>query len=187
MTPFIGTIRAFGFNFAPYGWALCSGQLLPISQNTALFSLLGTTYGGNGTTTFGLPNLNGNVVVGSGTLPGGSTYDLGEVGGVPQVTLTTQTIPQHNHSFTGAFTTTTPGNEETAATPTTYLSNPIVKTTTTTISCEGYVAPSTSNPVVAFNPQAIGVTGQSLPHSNMAPYLAINFCICLYGAFPSFN
>src|SRR3954470_21278546 len=96
-SPFIGEIRLFPYNFAPRGWAFCSGQILPISQNTALFSLLGTTYGGNGQTTFALPDLRGRAAISSGQGPGLSSYTIGEVGGVESVTLNTQQMPQHQH------------------------------------------------------------------------------------------
>lgn len=189
MNAYIGTIRAFGFNFAPYGWMMCSGQTLPIQQYSALFSLLGTTYGGNGTSTFNLPNLNGRVAVGTGTLPGGSTYDIGEAAGVTDVTLTQQTMPQHSHSFNGAYTATTADASETQLpTATSYVSNVWVQSTPTSGQPgDGYVAPNSGNPTVQLNPQSIGISGQSLPHPNMQPYLAINYCICVNGAYPSFS
>lgn len=163
--PFLGEIRLGGWNFAPRGWAFCSGQLLPISQNTALFSLLGTTYGGNGQTTFALPDLRGRVAVGQGSGSGLSAVDLGEVGGVEQVTLLQTQMPAHTHpvrAATGAQTT----NRPTGA----------------------YVGAGNSYSVSADTTLAAPDTaGGSSPHENRQPYLGLNYVIALAGIFPSRN
>jgi microcystin-dependent protein len=167
---YIGEIRAFGFNFAPTGWALCAGQILPISANAALFSLLGTNFGGNGTSNFGLPNLIGNVPMHWGT--GQSTYAIGETTGSTTETINSSQMPLHNHAVQAAESNTlktgTPG-------PTAWLG----------LATEAlmYVNSNTSNTTLA--PNAIGPNaGGSVPHENMQPYLTINFCIALTGAFP---
>lgn len=172
--PFLAEIRAFGFNFAPYNWLQCNGQLLPISQYSALFSLLGTNFGGNGTTNFGLPNLQGNVPMQWGSGVGLSTYALGEPAGSSNVTLFITQLPIHNHPLqvaepvAGGPTTPTPG-------PTTWLglSNP----------ASLYV---TSGAATApLSQKAIGPTGGSQPHANMQPYLTVNFCIAISGIYPT--
>ncbi|HEY1806683.1 MAG TPA: tail fiber protein [Terracidiphilus sp.] len=160
-TPFLGQISVFGFNFAPTGWALCNGQSLAINQNQALFSLLGTTYGGNGINTFQLPNLQGSVAIMVG--PG---FVLGQVGGEPNVTLTTAQLPSHTH---GGKATTANANSATA------IGN--------------FPATGSADPysTAAANTQlGTGTTaGSSQPHDNMQPYLAVTFCIALQGIFPS--
>jgi len=174
--PYVGEIRAFGFNFAPSSWAFCNGQQVPIAQNTTLFTILGTTYGGDGQSTFNLPNLQGRAPIHQGQGIGLSPYSLGQASGTEQVTLLTTQIPQHNHNVNSVETTvaaqraTTPG-------PTVFPgpSNP----------ANGYVA--TGTPSVAFSPKTIGFTGSSLPHNNQQPLLALNFCISLYGIFPARN
>jgi microcystin-dependent protein len=176
--PFVGEIRCFGFNFAPLGWALCNGQLLSISQNTALFSLLGTNFGGNGTSTFGLPNLQGNVPMHWGTSPGGFNSVIGEVQGSSTVTLLSSQIPIHNHPIVSQVVA--PGGAaEHAATPSSGASigpsNP-----------DGlYNTSPTIN--ATLSPSTIGATGGSQPHDNMQPYLTLNFCIALQGVFPARN
>jgi microcystin-dependent protein len=170
---FVGEIRIFGFNFAPTGWALCNGQLLPISQNTALFSLLGTTYGGNGQTTFGLPNLQGCAGVQSGQAPGLSNYDLGQVGGESAVTLTPNQIPSHTHvtgCLDGAGNLATPAGSVWASAKVGKQSE------------NRYSASPGSGPVM--NAQAASTAGGGAPHNNMPPYLTLNFCIALQGIFP---
>lgn len=174
-TPYIGEIRTFGFNFAPYNWAFCDGQIIAISQNTALFSILGTTFGGNGTTTFGLPNMQGNAPMHWGNGPGLTPRTLGEQLGSASVTLTAQQLPAHNHMAIGG---TAGGSQQVAKiTPQAELSsgNP------------GQIYSTTITPQVAFSPKAIGVSGQSQPHNNLQPLQAVNFCIALYGVFPSRN
>ncbi|MEA2935132.1 MAG: hypothetical protein QOD74_1778 [Variibacter sp.] len=176
--PYVGEIRCFGFNFAPRNWAFCNGQLLPIASNTALFSLLGTTYGGNGQTTFALPDLRGRGPMHWGSPPGLNATDLGEMQGAPTVTLGPQQMPAHNHTVTAA--NIRPGGAaQHAATPSTatYLgpSNPdgLYKT-----------SPTLDAP---FSTATIGTAGGSVPHENMQPYLAVNFCIALSGIFPARN
>jgi microcystin-dependent protein len=177
-SPFVGEIRCFGFNFAPTGWALCNGQLLSISQNTALFSLLGTNFGGDGQSTFGLPDLQGNVPMHWGNGPGGFTSEIGEVQGSSTVTLLSSQIPIHNHAIISQVVA--PGGAaEHAATPPSGASigpsNP-----------DGlYNTSPTIN--ATFSPSTIAATGGSQPHDNMQPYLTLNFCIALQGVFPARN
>ena len=166
--PFVAEIRIFPFNFAPIGWAFCNGQILPISQNTALFSLLGTTYGGNGQSTFALPNLQGDVPLHPGQGPGLSLYDLGQSGGSETVTLLESEIPAHAHQLNcvnGDGDQAVPTNNTWGATPS--GANP-------------YITPSNGN----MSPLALGISGGNLPHNNMQPYLTLNFCIALQGVFP---
>jgi microcystin-dependent protein len=177
--PFVGEIRCFGFNFAPSGWAFCNGQALAISQFDVLFVILGTTYGGDGVNTFNLPNLQGAVPMHWGIGAGGFNTVVGQVQGTTSVTLTTGQMPQHQHTILTAVEA--PGGApERTATPTnsTFIgtSNP-----------DGLYKspPPTLN--AAFSGNAIGSTGSSLPHDNMQPYLALNFCISLFGVFPSRN
>jgi microcystin-dependent protein len=166
-TPFIAEIRVFSFPFAPKGWAFCNGQMLPIQQNAALFSIIGTFYGGNGTTTFGLPNLQGNVPISQGT--GQFTATLGSIGGATQVTLTTAEMPAHTHPMMG-LTTGATSKTQTGAMP----GNPGTPLYTT-----GALAPLANTTISTFN------GGQ--PHSNLQPYLVLNFCIALVGLFPTRN
>jgi microcystin-dependent protein len=169
---FIGEIRPFGFNFPPRNWATCAGQLLPIAQNQALFSLLGTTYGGNGTTNFALPDLRGRVPVHAGSGPLG-TVTLGEMAGVENVTLTAAQLPSHGHGVAASAdlaAATSPAAALPGAKP--------------RFGADIY-APA-SNPV-ALSSTAVGNAGGSQPHNNMQPSLAINFCICLFGIYPSRN
>jgi microcystin-dependent protein len=165
--PFVAEIRMFGFNFAPTGWAFCDGQLMPISQNTALFSLLGTTYGGDGKSTFALPDMQGNAPMQPGQGQGLSLYDLGQEGGSETVTLLVSEMPFHNHTFVGSeevVNANEPGDNWFGAGETRYAVPPGAQT---------------------LNPQAITVAGGSLPHNNMMPYLVVNFCIALQGVFPA--
>lgn len=174
--PFVAEIRIFPFNFAPKGWAFCAGQLMPISQNTALFSLLGTTYGGDGKSTFALPNLQGLVPLHPGQGPGLSLYDLGETGGSQNVTLLTTELPAHSHALNAA------AGDATSADPT----NGFYAKANHTGNPAGAVWPyttATSNNVSA-GVNSIGFIGGSQPHNNMMPYLALNFCIALQGVFP---
>jgi microcystin-dependent protein len=160
------------FSFAPKGWALCNGQLLPINQNQALFSLLGTTYGGNGQTTFALPDLRGNAPIHEG---GGHT--LGEKGGEQAHTLTMSELPQHIHDFSANTCVQSATANATAGSPTSnYWAN------------SGRAAYSTGGVSLgAMSPQAVTNVGGSQPHTNMQPYLVLNFCIALQGIFPSQN
>ena len=176
--PFVAEIRIFPFNFAPRGWAFCNGQILPISQNTALFSLLGTTYGGNGQTTFALPNLQGRAMVGWGQGPGLSLYALGETAGEPNNTLLTTEMPSHTHAPNGG----------TAPNPATVLSpqgNVWGVAGTRRVPVSLYKAGAST--AAAMNPLALGLAGGSLPHSNMQPYLGLSFIIATQGIFPARN
>jgi len=162
----------FAGNFAPRGWAMCNGQTLAISQNTALFSLLGTTYGGNGTSTFVLPNMQGNVPVHYGQGPGLAPYDEGETGGTQVVTLLSNQMPAHNHPVscsTQPADQPSPGGFIWAAEPT------------------GLVNPYTTGAPNVPMANVIGLAGGSLPHNNLMPYLVVNFIIALQGVFPSRN
>ncbi|HVT12553.1 MAG TPA: tail fiber protein [Fimbriimonadaceae bacterium] len=166
MDPFLGEIRPVPYNFAPRGWAFCQGQIMQISQNSALFSLLGTTFGGNGTSTFALPDLRGRVPLGAGQSQDGNTYTLGEVAGVESVTLQTQTMPAHNHGTlicTGAAQSASPQDELPA-----------------TSAANVYVGAAKG----VFAPTAITNTGQGLAHGNIQPYTTINYIIALEGIYP---
>jgi microcystin-dependent protein len=163
-TPYMSEIRIFSFNFAPKGWALCNGQLLPINQNQALFSLLGTTYGGNGQTNFALPNLQGRAPVHMGSLIEGQT------GGEENHTLIQSELPAHTHVPSGNSGTPNAG----LPTNNTWAAN----------AANPY---SSSSPDTTMNPAAIAAAGGSQPHNNLQPYLVLNFCIALQGVFPSRN
>lgn len=165
-TPFLSEIRVFSFSFPPRGWALCSGQILPINQNQALFSLLGTTYGGNGTTNFALPNLQARI-----PMHMGNGHNEGETGGSANVTLTVSEIPGHTHPATCSTVSGT---------------KPDAKGGVWAPDNNGN-APYSSSGDTAMAPGAIGVTGGSQPHPNLAPYTVLNFCIALQGIFPSRN
>lgn len=178
--PFIAEIRIFAGNFAPRGWAFCQGQIMSIAQNTALFSLLGTTYGGNGQTTFGLPDLRGRVPIQQGQGPGLSPRTLGEVGGTETVTLISTQMPAHNHTI-GA--STSPGNIANPSNNTLAVGQVTVNGGTELVNM--YVGSTAPN--VALNAQTAGVAGGSQPHNNMQPFLAINYIIALQGIFPSRN
>jgi microcystin-dependent protein len=169
-SPFVAEIRIFACNFAPTGWAFCNGQLLPISQNTALFSLLGTFYGGDGKSTFALPNLQGAAPIEQGQGQGLSERFLGEQSGSEFVTLITSEMPNHNHFVQGNF------NIADVFTPsaTTALTN--------SSPSSAYVTGTASQVNMSF--QAITPAGGSLPHNNMQPYLTLNFCIAMQGVFP---
>jgi len=166
--PFLGEIRMFGCNFAPRGWAFCSGQVLSIQQNTALFSLLGTQYGGDGRTNFALPNLQGRVPMAFGSAPGLTPRVIGESGGSESVTLTSNEMPAHSHAIVAQTTRADRANASGAM-----LASGI----------EPLYAAAT--PDTAMNPQAVGPVGNGVPHTNLQPYLAINFCIALQGIYPA--
>ena len=170
--PFLSEIKIFSFNYAPRGWAMCNGQLLPINQNQALFSLLGTTYGGNGVTTFALPNLQGCV-----PLHEGSGHTLGEKAGAQAVTLSINQLPTHNHDFSSNTCVQSASANATAGVPTrNFWAN------------SGRAAYSTGGVSLgARSPQAVSTVGGSQAHQNMQPFLALNFCIALTGIFPSQN
>lgn len=170
MDPFVAEIRIVPFNFAPKGWAFCNGQLLPLSQNTALFSLLGTFYGGDGKSTFALPNLQGMVPMQEGQGPGLSQRFLGETGGEPFVTLLDSEMPAHTHtleSLNFASSTATPG-----------------ATTVLAKSVNGNAYSDNGSGVVQMSPQALAIAGGSQPHNNLMPYLVLNYIIALQGVFP---
>jgi len=169
--PFVAEIRVVGFNFPPTGWAFCNGQLLPISQNTALFSLLGTFYGGDGKSTFALPNLQGSAAVHQGQGPGLSEYFLGQLGGSQFVTLLESETPAHTHT---AQAVPDPADLQ-APTSNRALAR----------SSSGFAYRSGSpQSLVAMAPQAISPAGGGLPHNNMSPVLALNFIIAMQGVFP---
>jgi microcystin-dependent protein len=166
--PYVGEIRMFGGNFPPVGWMFCNGQPLPISENEVLFQLIGTTYGGDGESTFNLPNLNGRAPLHQGSLKG-ITYTIGEAAGVESVTLTTQQIPSHNHQV---IATSNISNQ-------TDLTNNVVAQSSTG---KLYVE---DTPTAALSNLMIGPTGGNQPHENMQPYLCVSFIISLFGIFPS--
>jgi microcystin-dependent protein len=171
---FLGEIRGVGFNFAPQGWAICNGQLLPIAQNTALFSLLGTTYGGNGQTTFALPDLQARIPVHAGSnTPGLAPVSLGESDGTTTVTLTQQEMPTHNHppqSVAAPGTTNSPAGAVWAQAHLGRATDVI------------YAA---AGATTSMAPAAIGAVGANQPHNNMPPFLVINYIIALQGIFPA--
>ncbi|MBM7519778.1 phage tail protein [Nocardioides nitrophenolicus] len=170
--PFVAEIRIFPFNFAPRGWAFCDGQLLPLSQNTALFSLLGTTYGGNGKSNFALPDLQGRAAMHPGQGPGLSLHDLGETGGSETVTLLESEIPAHSHTLQGNVDglgdVSVPG--------------PAAALT----SSSGGTLYRSGQPTAGeyLAPEALAPVGGDQPHNNMQPYLTLSFCIALQGVFP---
>jgi microcystin-dependent protein len=170
--PYIGEIRMFGGNFAPQGWAMCQGQIMPISQNDALFNLIGTAFGGDGQETFGLPDLQGRAPMHQGQGPGiTQNYILGENAGVESVTLTTQQIPIHNHAFLVSSvigTQTNPTNN--------YMAAPLTG--------KAYYA---ANPDKSMYNQILSPVGGNQPHNNMQPYLVVSFIISLYGIYPNQN
>lgn len=170
--PFVAEIRIFPFNFAPNGWAFCNGQILPISQNTALFSLLGTMYGGNGQSTFALPNLQGSAAMFHGQGPGLSLRDIGETGGSQTVTLLVTEMPLHTHTVNGKVAGGQPN-------PT----NLVWGTSNATKVAANFYAPAAPAPV-AMNPGALAIGGGGLPHNNLMPYNTLNFNIALQGVFP---
>ncbi|WP_428223269.1 phage tail protein [Flavobacterium sp.] len=179
--PFIGEIKILGFNFAPRGYAFCQGQIMSIAQNTALFSLLGTMYGGNGQTTFALPDLQGRMPIGQGQGPGLNNFTMGEKSGFPNVTLTTPNMPAHNHAATGINVRipVTAASEESNAT-----NNYIGNATSDTFGPSPSQTASLGSPVVSG---ATAPAGGSQPFSVQNPYLAMNYSIALVGIFPSRN
>jgi microcystin-dependent protein len=168
--PFLAEIKVFGFNFAPRGWAPCSGQLLPISQYTALFSLIGTYYGGDGRSTFQLPNLNGRVPMHTGQGPGLQLRSLGETGGVPSVTLLEGEMPTHNHRAKARSALGTNAK--------------IPVNNIALAESQGNHAYGAVEKEVNLSPNEIGFAGGSQPHNNLMPYLTLNYCIALQGVFP---
>lgn len=171
--PFVGEIQMFGFSYAPKGWAFCAGQSIAISQNTALFSLIGTTFGGNGQTTFMLPNLAARQVAGIGQGPTTSNRFLGETFGSSAVTLTSAEMPAHNHNLVDLI----------PADPSTNVTAPTVN------SGYGYSVTASvfgTGPTVPMSPSVVMPAGGNAPHPNQQPYLGLNHCIALYGNYPSF-
>jgi microcystin-dependent protein len=161
--PYVGEIRMFGGNFAPLGWLFCDGSIIPISENETLFQLIGTTYGGDGQNTFGLPDLRGRLPVHAG-----SGFTLGENGGVEEVTLTTATIPIHSHGMLAS--TAIPAGSSPKGSVTGQAAAKLYRA---------------GSPTVTLNPQSLLQAGGNQPHSNMQPYLCVNFIISQYGIFPS--
>ncbi len=172
-TPYVGEVRMFGFPRIPTGWFACDGSLKSIAEYQTLYTLIGTTYGGNGVQTFGVPDLRGRAPLHQGRGPGLTQRVMGEVGGTEQVTLNIQQIPQHNHNLlasNAAATTVTPG-------PTVALA---------TIASENLYIPSvTGLTPMALAPQSVGMTGNTLAHDNMMPTLTVSYCIAWAGIFPS--
>jgi microcystin-dependent protein len=167
--PYVGEIRMFAGNFAPAGWMLCDGAPLPISENDVLFTLIGTTYGGDGEQTFNLPNLQSRVPIHMGTGPDGTTYQIGEMAGTEQETLTVQQIPSHTHPMLASDSTATtrdpiPGNVHARSAGDAYVAN--------------------LDPV-QLSPQTVTPAGGSQPHENTQPFLCVNFIISLFGVFPT--
>lgn len=189
--PFLGAIILVPYNFAPRGYAFCNGQTLAISQNTALFSLLGTTYGGNGQTTFNLPDLRGRAPVSSGQGAGLSLYSLGQTGGVEQITLTTNNLPSHTHSVPASGLTAAanvknaPANSKSPAgnVPATEAAG----VTATYSSDTSSLTQMASQAVTVGGAATAQPTGSNLPFSSLNPYLTLNYCIALQGIFPSRN
>jgi microcystin-dependent protein len=167
--PFVAEIRIFPFNFAPTGWAFCDGQILPLSQNTALFSLLGTTYGGDGKSTFALPDLQGNIPIHPGQGAGLSQYSLGQTGGSDFVTLLQSEIPIHSHTPNASYAD---GTDQ-------------VPTGSRYASGVGIGAYAAVGPLTQLSPNAIAPAGGDQPHNNLMPYLTLNYCIALQGVFPA--
>lgn len=176
----IAEIRMFAGNFAPKNWAFCSNQIISIAQNTALFSLLGTTYGGNGQTTFALPDFRGRVAVGTGTGPGLPNIQLGQVAGTPTVTLLSTNMPAHNHAVTG--TVTVQANNDTGG----ITDDPTNRRLASTSNYSGNVDALVNMAPCVVN-LTTAVSGGSQPFSIMPPYLGMNYIICMFGIFPSRN
>ncbi|MGO9025958.1 MAG: phage tail protein [Beijerinckiaceae bacterium] len=179
-TPYLSEIRIMSFNFPPKGWALCNGQLMPINQNQALFSLLGTTYGGDGRVTFGLPNLQGNVPIHMG-----NGFVLGQVGGEVNHTLLLNEMPAHNHPMTAMNTAAQTTAGSFAPGPTRFLANAVAEKAGNPAT---YVAANyygTGSAATTFGPKSVVNAGGSQPHPNQQPFLVLSFCIALQGIFPS--
>jgi microcystin-dependent protein len=173
--PFIGEIRLTGHNFAPSGWAFCNGQLISIAENETLFALIGTTYGGDGQTTFALPDLRGRVVLGAGQGPGLSNYSFGQTGGTEQVTLSSNQMPAHRHNVLAASS-----GSGAVASP----AGKVWSANSNSGSLQ-YAAGSANPPIVSMAPAQVGTAGSSQPHENMPPFLGLSYIISLFGIFPS--
>ena len=170
--PYVGELRIFAGNFPPSGWMLCDGQLLPISENETLFQLIGTTYGGNGKSTFALPDMQGSAPMHPGQGPGLSLHDLGERGGSETVTLLVSEIPNHTHTLRASVEDGTQGTLATGVTLSTSVGGALYHS-------------STGTNLASMSPQALTISGGGLPHNNMQPYLTLYFCIALQGVFPA--
>jgi microcystin-dependent protein len=170
--PFVGELRLVGFNFAPVNWATADGQLMPISRNTALFSLLGTNFGGDGRSTFALPNLQGSIPVGAGQGPGLSVYDVGETGGLVTETLLQTEMPQHTHTVLAG---------KLPAEATSPANNAFTKSSAGNL----YTTDTTPSNLLQMNSSIVTFFGSNLPHNNLMPYLTLNWIIALAGVFPA--
>jgi len=177
MEAYLGSICVFGFNFAPYGWALCQGQILPISSNTALFSLLGTYYGGNGTSNFGLPNLQGRATLSQGHLQGGSMYVMGEMAGTETVSILTSNMPAHNHGVTAAVKCNTAATGTMSGAP---------QNNYPALGTPNYVLSSGTGNMAGVS-MTLGTSGGSQPVDINDPYLVMNYSIALQGIYPTRN
>lgn len=173
--PFLGQISVFGFDFAPINWQQCKGQIMAISQNTALFALLGTRFGGNGTTNFGLPNMQGNVAIGQGQLLGGSNYDMGETGGASSIALSRPQGPTHDHDLMATITAADQKGPAGGV-----LARPEVPVQTKSTVGKLYNPNPLDTPLNA----PISTIGNGLPHDNLQPFLVLNYCICIIGIVP---
>ena len=187
--PFVAEIRIFPFNFAPVGWAFCNGQVMPISQNTALFSLLGTTYGGNGTSNFQLPNLQGRVPMHQGNGAGLTPRVIGEFSGSENTQLLSNNLPLHNHPLNAlatAGTTNVPASGVGLAEPSgaVTISHPAPDFPGITVAVNAYASGTPNTPLAAAS---IGLTGGNVPISILQPYLVVNFVICMVGIYPTRN
>ncbi|HEX8621879.1 MAG TPA: tail fiber protein [Allosphingosinicella sp.] len=171
--PYVGEIRMFAGNFPPAGWLFCSGQQLPISENETLFQLIGTTYGGDGESSFNLPNLQSRIPIHMGTATSGTTYTIAEMSGVEEVTLSIQQIPSHTHPLVA---TNDSGNQLIAGNAVLAAQSPV-----------SIYRPNATPPNSAMNVNSVSVTGGSQPHENMQPFLCINYIISLFGLFPNPN
>lgn len=185
MDAYVGEIRAFAFSFNPKRWLLCRGQLLSIEEYPVLFSVLGNMYGGDGTTNFALPDIQGRVLNGKGQLPGGENYNQGGIGGVTQVTLSESEMPAHNHGFNGASTGALLDAIKVPVAGA-YISNSIYKPNPEKQSGNlgRSYAPVSPSPNGILNVASVGLSGDNESHDNMMPYVAVNYCICLSGEFP---
>lgn len=190
MDSYTGEIQLFAFNYAPYNWSICAGQILAIQQNTALFSLLGVNYGGNGTSTYGLPNLMSRVAIGQGQGPGLTPRDLGETGGVENVTMIYSEMPVHTHTVTGSSNManvsdqngTQPGPSSAAHTLGAFVDTLNLTATNDAYNNQAPDIPLNVGPALSGT---IGATGGNFPFSIMQPTLGLNYCICQYGIYPA--
>lgn len=180
MEDYIGMLGIFGGNFAPRYFAFCDGRILPIASYTPLYSLIGSTYGGNGVTTFALPDLRGRVPVGFGGGPGLSFYNIGEIGGSATAYVSPNQLPSHNHSFAVSAAAAT----QSTATANASIAAPNIPAGRGTSPSNGFTA---STPNMYLMPQAVSNAGSSVPHNNLQPYLGVNYIICLSGYYPARN